>query len=1197
VSLNNRGGRLGGRRTGRIVLAGLVTFGSPAFGPARAESASTSASTQGAAAASKPTPPVSSVAPKTDTGQATGTVVDDHGPVPGATVMISGGALKAPLGAISDKDGVYKFPGLKPGEYRVTVTFAGGRPIASPPFTIVAGEQTRVPPVSVYVETVKVEASTENLVETSHTTLGNEFKAEQIEDLPTGRSYTDVVNLTAGVQTNDGTGGVAAYGSTGLESNYQIDGMNSTSVGSGRPSTQVHFDIIKEIQVKTGGYGAEYGGAQGALVNVVTKSGGDRFEGSLAYYSAPDSLAASTETNGFDTQLPAVSAQEIAGSLGGYLLKDKVFFYAGVSHKSDSKVADQSFGDLFGRQEAESTEDRDLRFFKTTWQIDPQSQVVATFLADPGTLVLRDALGGTGGDHSVEDGGKDGSLTYTRLVADGKFHLEGRIGIHGELNNLAPTDQQQLLAPIGATRRDSTPSVRARCKDINDPYCLGESEGLTATQTFGEPSLRFGPYPYSGETNAARRSAALNIGGLLGKHDVKFGLGYENADFHQTLNYGWGTGMSLEWLPVTSPQGDPTRPPVSIVGVRRCWGDGEGNCRQWNDQVIADGGTKGASLYMQDSWTQTPTVTLNYGLRWDLQEILDNQGQSLVRMEHNLAPRLGATWDFAGNGTSKLYASWGRYYDQVPMQVVSRAFSPRITSTRLYRAENWSRQGFINDINQTGICPVNDVDGFATCWDFESKDLLSNPNSNGFDLTDKVHTSKGYDPNAFNGGLFPDTIVDSGSNYRAPIDPDLHGAHTDETLLGYEWSFRPNWKAGALVIKRDLGDAIEDMSLDFGKNFIIANPGGPYKFVVDPQNRDMFNPDYVPGSTDQNQQPGFAQIAGCAPGKVCTLTNDDLRRLGFDGFPRATRRFDGVQFEVSGQARKRLWMSFTYLRSQTIGNYRGRYFVESEERDPNLTEAFDVPALVVNADGPLPQDQENQVKLFGNVTLTPNASVGVTYRFTSGGPYSATTDPTGGSTPFFGPLFLLQRGTAGRLPSQHGVDLGFAHNIKDEGALKVSLTLDVFNALNEQHAVGVDEQFMATGTWSKPFPDGFGGVIFDSSAGSRVGRGEPLLEYVDATFGNGDGNPDRAEWNNWAQSFQGRFKSLDDLYNFLRTETVTLNQFGETFVAPAYPGFAGCAATLKEALQEGCTGINSGFGRSRLLESPRSIRLGIRMTF
>src|SRR5262249_19246088 len=151
-----------------------------------------------------------------------------------------------------------------------------------------------------------------------------------------------------------------------------------------------------------------------------------------------------------------------------------------------------------------------------------------------------------------------------------------------------------------------------------------------------------------------------------------------------------------------------------------------------------------------------------------------------------------------------------------------------------------------------------------------------------------------------------------------------------------------------------LGDAIEDMSLDFGRNYIIGNPGGPYRFFVDPANRDMFNPDFVPGSTDPNQQPGFAQIAGCAPGKVCKLDNGDLKRLGFDGFPKATREYNGFQFDLSGRFGDRLWVNMTVLRSRTMGNYRGRFFVDKEERDPNQTEAFDVPALVVNTDGFLP---------------------------------------------------------------------------------------------------------------------------------------------------------------------------------------------------------------------------------------------------
>jgi hypothetical protein len=1180
-----------------LVACGALVPGAAGGAPARAGETPSRAADSAAAVA-----PKAASAPDPLSGAVTGGVVDNQGAVPGATVSLSGGTLSRPLGAVTDAKGIYRFTDIPPGTYTVTVSLAGGRPIASAPFKVETGRQSKVPPVSVAVETVRVEASGHALVENGSTTVGNNFEAEKMQDIPTGRSYTDVVQLAAGVSKDDGTGGVAAYGSTGLESNYQIDGVSSTSVGSGRPTTQLHFDIIKEIEVKTGGYGAEFGGAQGALVNVTTKSGGDQFEGSLAYYTTPDSLSSEPQSTGFGTALPVPDAQEVAGSLGGYLVKDKVFFYSGFSRKNGTATADQQFADLFGRGKAEDTDDRSLYFFKTTWQIDGQKQLVASFHTDPGTQNYRDELGGPGGDHRVSNGGHDGLLQYTALTGGGRWSVMGRLGMHTEIDTLSPTEQQAQINPIGPTRQTSSPSVRARCKDLSDPYCLGTDEGFTSSTTFGEPSLRFGPYPYSGDTNAKRNSVAGTLEGFLGKHTIKFGTEYAAADFGQSLDYGWGTGMSLEWLPVTSVVGDPTRPPVSIVGVRRCWGDGEGNCRQWDDQVQADGGTNTLSLFAQDSWSPTPRATINYGLRWDAQQILDDAGRSLVRMEGNFAPRLGATWDFTGENKGKLYGSWGRYYDQVPMQVVSRAFSPRITSTRLYRAENWSRQGFINDIDQHGICPSNDPsfdDGsptHPTCWDFESKDLVDHPDISVYEMQDKVHTSQGLSGFG-DGGLFPDTIVDSGSNFRAPIDPQLRGANTDETLLGFEWSPIPKWKIGVLTIHRALRDAIEDMSLDFGKNFIIANPGGPYHFFVDPANRDMVNPNYVPGSSDPAQQPAFAQIAGCTPGRVCTLSNDDLTRLGYGGFPRATRRYDGIQLEIAGEVERRLWLDFTYLHSHTFGNYRGRYFVESEERDPNLTEAFDVPALTVNTDGALPQDMEHQVKLFGHYTLTPNSSLGLTWRYTTGGPVSATTDPTGGSTPFFGPLYLLQRGTAGRLPATQGVDLGFAYNIKDTGRLKMVVSLDVFNFLNEQKAIAVDEQFMATGVWAKPFPDGYGGVVFSPPDGSREGRGEPLLEYVDTAFGNADGSVSRGEWNSWAQSFQGRFSDLDELYQFLRTEKVTLNQGGEIFAAPAYPGFAGCPASLDEALRAGCSGINPGFGKSRLLEAPRTIRLGIRIAF
>jgi len=1143
--------------------------------------------------------PLSFAAP---TGTVGGTVVDDKGPIPGAVVSMSGAPLLSPRGTMSDAHGEYHFADVPVGEYIISVTFAGGLPIRSAPFSVREKLLTKVPPISVFVEKVKVEGTSEKLVETHSTALGELFTSESLQSLPTGRSYTDVVQLAGGVSTNDGTGGVAAYGSTGLESSYYVDGINTTSIGSGKPGTQLHFDIIKNIQVKSGGYEAEYGGAQGAVINVETKTGGNAFTGSLAYYLAPDSLTAEPKETGFGTQLPTPDTQEIAGSLGGYFIKDKLFFYTGYSRANNSHTAAQRFGDIFSRQEAEDTEDERRYFFKTTWQVLTNHRLVASIFADPSEVNLRDELGGEGGDHQVKGGGTDGSLSYQAILNNGGLILSGELGFHNERNDVNPTEQQQEIYPIGDTRQNSPPSVRARCKDISDPYCLGSSEGLTASSTFGEPSLRFGPYPYSGDMEARRAYRKVTFESLLPKNDVKGGLEFDSADYHQTLDYGWGTGMSLEWLPVTSPLGDPFHAPTSILGVRRCWGDGQGNCRPWGEQIAADGATRSSQLFLQDTFTPAGPVTLNLGLRWERQNILDGEGNLLGSAAGELAPRFGATWDVVGEGRSKLYGSWGRYYDSIPMQVVSRAFSPRITSTRLYRAENWSQTGFLNDIRHTGICPSNDPvydAGSAfhkTCWDFESADLVTDPNKNAFDLTDKVHSSLGVATGGYS-DLYPDTIVDSGSLFRAPVDTQLKGAYTDEAVVGYDWEFLQGWKGGVKLIKRDLGSAIEDMSLDLGTNFIIGNPGGPYRFYVDPANTDMINPAYVPGSSDPAQQPGFAQMAGCAPGSVCEVDNADLERLGFGGFPKATRRFRGQQLDFSGRIKDKVWLNFTYLHSTTEGNYRGRYFVETEERDPNLTEAFDVPALVVNTDGPLPQDQRHQVKLYGNFQVSPNFTAGGTFRFNTGSPFSATTDPTGGSTPFLGPLFLLRRGTAGRLPSSKTVDLSMTYHLKDTGKLQMSLSLDIFNALNSQQPVAVDQQFLATGLWSGPFPDGAGGVIFSPPDGSRIGRGEPLLEYVDTAFGNGDGALDRHEWNAWASSFQGRFANLDQLYAFLRSETVTLNKYGETFQAPAYPGFAQCPAHLEDALAAGCAGINPGFGQALQLEAPRSVRFGFRLDF
>lgn len=1107
----------------------------------------------------------------------TGTVVDKDGPLPGALVELSGGGLEKPIAMTTDVNGVYRFKLLAPGIYSIKATFADGNPVTVHKIEVKGNSKTKetiVDPISLYSESVQVEAEAGVAVEQDSTTTGETLESQTLQDVPTERSYTEVIKFAPGVSGDDGSGGQSVYGSTGLESSYIIDGINTTSIESGKASKNISFDLIDKIEIKTGGYEAEYGGAQGAIVNVVTKSGGNEFEGSLGYYVTPNSLAAPAEQNGYGTEAPSPDNRELAASLGGFLVRDKLFFFGAVSQKTNTSIADQRFPSLFGREVAESREDADLYSFKLTWHVSTGTTLTAVLISDPTHADRRDELGGIGGDHQIQSGGTDASIRLTSIV-NPRWYLEGGFGTHVEGSDISPTDDSQNFYPAYTSRNRSTASVRARV--------------ASGPQVPGEPSLRFGPYAYSGDTDAKRDFANFAMTTYPENHAIKIGTEMERGDFRQELDYGWGTGMALEWSPAVISHATTAE---QIIGVRRCWGDGQGNCLDWDHQIQAHGGTEVGRVFVQDQWKATPNLTLSYGLRWEMQKIQDASGASLGDVHETPSPRFGLTWDVIGGGKSKLYASVGRYYDSVPMQVVSRAFSPRVTYTRLYRGRDWTYLDFWNDISNTGICETNDPsddNAVQSCWDFESADLAQDP-TKVIGLNDNVHTSRGVGTGS---SLFrPDTIVNSGSLFRAPIDENLQGAHNDEAILGFDWRFREGWSAGVRFVGRELGDAIEDVSLDFGRNYIITNPGGPYRFFVDPSNQDMVNPNYVPGSTNPLEQPGFAQLAGCKAGRTCTLDNSDLERLGYGGFPEATRSFRGMEFSLSRAARGRFWFNLSYLRSKTEGNYRGRYFVESEERDPNLTEAFDVPALVVNTNGLLPQDRRDQVKLFGNWSVAGGFQVGATYRYASGTPVSTTTDPQGGSTPFFGPIYLTPRGNSGRSPATQNFDLSLTQKIKDGGKMTMTLYLNVFNVLNEQEAISLDEQFIATGLWRGAYLDFSSGTI----QFAQEGRGEPYDGYIDQRFGNGDGSVTAPEWDRWAAYFEGRFTSTHALYQHLRKQMTTVNVNGTTYAVPAYPGFQNCPASLPDSPSR-CSALNAGYLASRSLEPPRSVQLGVRIGF
>src|SRR5262249_59313463 len=180
---------------------------------------------------------------------------------------------------------------------------------------------------------------------------------------------------------------------------------------------------------------------------------------------------------------------------------------------------------------------------------------------------------------------------------------------------------------------------------------------------------------------------------------------------------------------------------------------------------ISEPRSKNLSAYLQDSWKVTPYFTLNLGVRWEKQDVQNRFHESVINLKQNWAPRLGFIWDVTKNGKSKLYASWGRYYENIPQDINIRAFGGEV------------------------VC---------FCYNFSP-----NPADTLPDPAARRSTTLGG---------------------NEPVDPNLKGQYIDEALGGFEYEVAPNFAVGAKFTYRTLGRVIEDFLVPSEGTYFIANP-------------------------------------------------------------------------------------------------------------------------------------------------------------------------------------------------------------------------------------------------------------------------------------------------------------------------------------------------------------------------------------
>ena len=341
-------------------------------------------------------------AQETTSGSIQGRLVDPQGlAIPGATVTVTSG--QGSKSFTTDSEGRYFAPFLTPGTYTVRAELQGFKPVEQRNVDVRLGQRLELNltmTVGGVTETVDVTGSSP-VIDTSSTTIGANLDSELLNRVPVQRRFSDTLYLAPGVSSS-GTAGAAnpsVSGASGLENQYIIDGVNITDPGYGALGSYsivfgslgsaTPFDFIKEVQVQTGGYAAEYGQATGGVVNVITKSGSNNFRGSGFAYFQPEQLEGTYETV-FSSSRP--EAVNVTGSrlsdagleIGGPIVRDRLFFFGAVDPQWDRRwyVAPQDFP---LRSLGEVSRDRRIVPYsaKGTFQATPAHRFDLSVFGDP----------------------------------------------------------------------------------------------------------------------------------------------------------------------------------------------------------------------------------------------------------------------------------------------------------------------------------------------------------------------------------------------------------------------------------------------------------------------------------------------------------------------------------------------------------------------------------------------------------------------------------------------------------------------------------------------------------------------------------------------------------------------------------------------------------------------------------------------
>ena len=738
---------------------------------------------------------------------------------------------------------------------------------------------------------------------------------EQLQRVPVERNVASVTLMAPGVQSGKTSfGGISFGGSSIAENAFYVNGLNVTDFYNRNGFSEAPYAFYEQFQVKTGGYSVKYGRTTGGVVNTVVRSGTNDFHFGTDFNLEPSSWQSVQRDHYDENGRRYYTASRDQHSLvqtdvwaSGPIVKDKLFFFALYQARGNDPRNTNDAGNSM------TINGSDTGFWgvNVDWNITDRNTLSVMAFSDKNKNVgddyeynyATDTLGDKINSINSYSGGRDWAVTWSSYFTD---NLSMRL-MYGRNERQSYSYSDRDLECNYVAVDDSVLSE-------NDP---GVQTGCTSSSTVYK-------------RNDTRKQWRADFEWDLGNHLLSFGYDHENdtsvSDQHYT---GPGEYYYNVWY---GKPGDSIENGATIPAGLNAY------VRQREYSVGGTFPTINSAFYIQDDWQVSPNLLLSFGLRNDSFDNQDAEGRSYMKIDRQLAPRLGFSWDVKGDGTTKLFGNLGRYYLPVANVINIKQAGGLLDRRTYYAFKGWE---------------IKDIEG-----------------------TQYAVPKLGPQLGAVDDSQGDGTVGD----LRSEVDKNIDPVYQDELILGFQQMLTDKWSWGVSGTYRRLHRAIDDMNItatgqcgpDGAIGWVMANPGDKVT---------------VWGDTDcDGEADGYVTVDTSKEGWA--KYDSEGNYLGQTGWKKPKRTYAALELQVDRAWDDKWSLNASYILSWSRGNAEGPINSDTNFNDTGRTENFDDP-WVNSSSGYLPNDMRHQFKFRGTYALSPHWQIGGSLDVHSGTPVTA----------------------------------------------------------------------------------------------------------------------------------------------------------------------------------------------------------------